>query len=162
MKLLVLGHAQHGKDTVADYIALHLGLLSTSSSKFAIEDWIFEKDSKNFKSPDDMYERRNEIRTFLFEEIKQSLAGDLSSLGRKIFKNNDIYVGCRNSEEVIAIQNAGLVDLTIFVDASERKEPESKESCNITKELADIIIDNNSTVEVLEKRLYNFCRIIKK
>ncbi|WIC41521.1 hypothetical protein MA9V1_257 [Chryseobacterium phage MA9V-1] len=163
MKLLIIGHAQHGKDTVADIMAAKLGLSATSSSITAINHWIFKNHGERlgFSSPEDMYERRGEMRKFLFDEIVAFCSPNLAALAEVLFEKHDIYVGCRNADEVKEIQNKGLVDLIIYVDASERKPMESKESCNITKDLADIIIDNNGSLAELRFRLASLCYLLR-
>ncbi|MDS1821113.1 hypothetical protein QX249_10615 [Vibrio parahaemolyticus] len=55
-------------------------------------------------------------------------------------------------DEFMALKNGGLIDLIIWVDASERLPPESSNSMKLSKEDADIIISNNGNkAEFLKK-----------
>lgn len=49
----------------------------------------------------------------------------------------------------------GLFDLIIWVDASVRLPLEGSESFKIDKSYADIIVNNNDTLEAFKKRVIN-------
>jgi hypothetical protein len=72
---------------------------------------------------------------------------------------NDILDGIRKASELQACKEAGIVHITIWVDASERHPPEPSSSCEIGPEDCDIVVDNNSTIEDLYSRLD---RIVEK
>lgn len=64
-------------------------------------------------------------------------------------EGHDIYVGMRARDEYEACMAAELFDHVIWVDASDRLPPEQGGSMELTKEDADIFIDNNGPEELL-------------
>lgn len=141
MKLMVMGYARHGKDTFCDFS----GLKFESSSMFCAEKVILPVlgPKYGYKNALQCYIDRDNHRPEWHELIYQYNQPDLTRLSREIFAENDIYCGIRKREEFLAAREAGLFDLAIWVDASERLPPESAESINVSKNDADIIIENN-------------------
>ena len=54
MKILIIGHARHGKDTVADILYKNFNLTYTGSSQAAAEIFLYDalKDKYGYKSPE--------------------------------------------------------------------------------------------------------------
>jgi dephospho-CoA kinase len=147
MKLCIIGYGRHGKDTCAEIITNKTGLKSLSSSMFCSEKIVFPK-LKNlygYINPEDCFNDRSNHRKEWYELIKDYCKNDLTRLTREIIENSDIYIGIRDIHEFKASKH--LFDLVIWVDASERLVPESVDSCTVTKDCADIIIENNGTFE---------------
>lgn len=161
MKLLIIGHAQHGKDEVCTYLVKLLGLEYTSSSVVATDLGIFDGVIKKFLGAQHLsmkqqrvmfYANKDSFRPEMYEEIRKFNAIDKTALAREIFKDFDIYCGLRDLEEFDAIKRARLTDLVIWVDASLRVPAEPNTSMKLTKNCADIIIENNGTkAELLDK-----------
>ncbi len=184
-KLLVIGHARHGKDTVAEILERDYGFEFTSSSFFCAEKVVWEavqdphkaldqyveagcpgmthlqlKDeldimlNRHYADAQACFDDRANFRTAWFSLIAAYCYPDKERLAREIFAENDIYVGIRNKREFRAVVNAGLVDCTIWVDASERSEAEPMGSCTVEPWMADCIIDNNGSEEDLERNVH--------
>lgn len=152
MKLLICGHGGHGKDTVADIIAAQTGFVSTSSSNFAMQ--VLEEQIKQdlgYASFKEAHLNRSKHRPYLYELIRDYNSPNKSRLSREILVNHQIYVGMRDLEEFHASKH--LYDLMIWVDASERLPLESKESFNIPKDEFDFIIENNTTLPDLIRKV---------
>ncbi len=172
-KVLVLGYARHGKDTVSELLQKKYGLKFTSSSAFCADKVVFphleklyrkwnstsidQKPARTFPvygSPQQCFEDRHNHRKLWFDLITAYNTPDLTALGRAIFEHHDVYCGLRNAREFHALKNAGVYDVCIWVDASERvKEIESRESCTVEPWMADYVVDNNGSVEDLERNL---------
>lgn len=156
LKLMILGHARHGKDTVAEILRDNLGLTFVSSSFAAAEKVMvpFLRDVRGIVYPnlDACYADRVNHRQDWYEQIKAYNTPDGARLAREIYRTSDIYVGMRNWEELAAVKAEKLFDYAIWVDASKRKEPESAASCSVTPEMASHVIDNNGTPEQLKTR----------
>ena len=184
-KLLVIGHARHGKDTVAEILQRDYGLQFTSSSLFCAEKIVFEglKDHKALVAqhlaagepgmPVDEFEEelnmmwdqgyadaeacfndRFNFRVAWFSIIAGYCYPDRARLAREIYAENDIYVGIRNPREFYAVVNSGLVDLVLWVDASDRVDPEPMSSMRLQPWMAQATIDNNGTAEELEHNVH--------
>ena len=162
MKLFILGHTQHGKDTAANLVGDLTGMRWTSSSWFACRRFIWPRlqqvepgrYTNSLECHADRFNRRDEW----FQWIKQHNAKDPSRLAREIFEQFDIYVGMRDITEFNAANH--LADLSIWIDASERKPPESTDSMTIEKRHADMIVDNNGTEHDLRRRLSRICNAL--
>ena len=160
MKLFILGHGRHGKDTVGDILADRLKLRVISSSWFlmekAVKPYLIEQ-GITFSSDQEMFDRRGEYRSEWKEAIRQYNTPCKSRLSRELFAEGDIYVGLRDREEYEASRH--LADLSIWVDASKRKGVEVTN--DLTARDADVVIDNNGTEEELRKKMLRFTRVLR-
>lgn len=146
MKLMVCGHARHGKDQFCEF----MGLVYTSSSMAALDNVIWPAMGHNYSSKEECFEDRVNHRAEWHRLITEYNTPDLTKLSRAIFADNVVYCGIRNREEFHAARRASLFDLSIWIDASDRMPPESEDSCKLLPEDCDIIITNNGTLEELQ------------
>ena len=162
MKLLIIGHAQHGKDTLAEIWERHFGLKFKGSSMAAAEIFIFDalKDIYGYKTFEECFEDRKNHRDLWHDMITEYNKDDKARLAKEILAISDCYVGMRNDLEVTECFRLRLFDLVIWVDASKRKPLEPKSSFKIGKEWADIIIDNNGCEFEFVRRAKRIGRII--
>lgn len=145
-KLLVIGHARHGKDTFCENAA---PLTYKSSSMAALELFLYRElqivYGFNYKSVREAYEDRVNYRELWHNAIWNYNIDNPSQLAEDILEESNIYCGMRKLEELQACKEKGLFDLIIWVDASKRLPPESTDSMDITIDDADIVITNNGT-----------------
>jgi hypothetical protein len=157
MKLLVLGHARHGKDTAAEMLQQALGLTFCSSSKFAAEHVVRPALALSgivYPSIGACFEDRVHHRKAWYEAIVSFNRDDPARLGRMIFGQYDVYVGLRSRVELQALREAKLFDLCLWIDANGRGvPPEPLDSCSVTAEDADVVVPNDGTLEQLRERL---------
>jgi hypothetical protein len=153
LKLMILGHARHGKDTVAEILRDSLKLKFASSSFAAAERVMvpfLASKGITYASLDECYADRVNHRQDWYEQIKSFNTPDCARLAREIYADNDIYVGMRSEDELNAVRKEGLYDYSIWVDRSKHAAPEPPTSCSVTKEMANYVIDNNGTLEQLK------------
>ena len=158
-KILVLGHARHGKDTVGKLLRDEYGLDFVSSSMFCAEHvvlpamtgWI--PGQRAYDTVQECYDDRVNHRAKWYELIRDFNRPDATALGRAIFEEHDIYCGLRSRAEFHALRNADLFDVAIWVDRSERLPPEDRSSCTVEPWMADFVLDNNGTLEDLKSNL---------
>lgn len=153
-KFLVIGHARHGKDTFCEILKKKYGFSFVSSSEFCCETVIFPKMQHLYPSPKECFEDRVNKRAEWYLMIKEFNADDHAKLGKLIFGKYDIYCGLRNADELIALKQAKVFDVSIWIDASQRvPQREDSSSMTITQDMADWIFENNGTLEDLEREV---------
>lgn len=153
LKLMILGYARHGKDTVAEILRDSLKLTFASSSFAAAEKVMvpfLATKGITYASLDECYADRVNHRQDWYEQIKAYNTPDGARLAREIYKDNDIYVGMRSEAELEAVRKEGLYDYSIWVDRSQHVAPESLASCSVTPAMANFILNNNGTLEQLK------------
>lgn len=153
MKLLVIGHGRHGKDTVSEILRDFYNLSFESSSRFCSKSFIFGrlKHVHGYKTEEDCYNNRHNYRELWYNMICEYNLEDPAKLGREIFASHDIYCGLRNKKEFHAMKNTGVFDYAIWVDRSDHLPDEDKKSMSLEPWMADYVIDNNGTLDDLKK-----------
>ena len=161
-KILIIGNARHGKDTLAELFNKHFGMTFKSSSHAANELFIFDelKAEFGYKTLEQCFEDRVNHREKWYHMVRDFNDPDRARLAKEITAMADCYVGMRDHDEFLASKD--LFDLIIYVDASDREAKEVG-SFNIEKDEADLIITNNTNLQDFEskaiklgKLLFNF------
>ena len=155
MKLMIMGHARHGKDTVADILREQYSIKCISSSWHACLAFVFDalKDKYRYTSAEECFNDRNQHRQKWFDLISAYNEQDKSRMAHEIFSEHDAYIGCRNSDEFIAIRDANLFDFAIWVDRSQHLPAENQESCTVSPHQADYLLDNNGSLHDLKLKI---------
>ena len=159
LKLLVIGHGRHGKDTVCEMLRDKYGYSFESSSQFCSKLFIYDnlKDKYGYSNQEECYADRHNHRQEWYDAICDYNVPDAGKLGREIFKEHDIYCGLRNKREFHAMKNTGVFDYAIWVDRGDHLPPENKHSMSLEHWMADFTIDNNGSLEELE---FNVAQLI--
>lgn len=163
-KILIIGHARHGKDTLAEILNEEFGLTFKSSSQSAAEIFLYDalKDKYGYKTPEECFEDRVNHRAEWKTMICEYNKNDRAKLAKGILEKSDCYVGMRDREEIKECLNQKLFDIIIWVDATERMPLEDASSFNIDKTCADIIIENNGTFDEFKTKAIRLGNIIFK
>ena len=149
-KVLLLGHARHGKDTIAELLRDRHGFSFQSSSMFAAKRIImphFALAGSPYGDVESCYEDRVNHRALWYDLICAYNQEDPARLARELFETSDVYVGLRAAAEFKAVDAGRLFDLCIWVDRSDHIGPEDASSCTVAPHMADVILDNNGTLE---------------
>lgn len=151
MKILILGNARHGKDTLAERLNEHFGMTFKSSSEMAMELFIFDEIAEqfNYSTMEQCFEDRVNHRTLWYKMICGYNKEDKARLTKDILKVYDCYVGMRDLEEFKASKD--LFDVIIWVDASKRLETDENTN-KIPMDAADMVITNNGTFEDFDNK----------
>jgi hypothetical protein len=155
MKLLVLGHARHGKDTVCEMLREKQGLKFVSSSMFVCERAVIPYLAERgitYGSTAEAYEDRGNHRADWHNAIAEYNSADPARLGRELFSEYDIYCGLRSMLEFSAMYSARLFDATLWVYRPQLAL-ESKDSMKLTPNLADVHIHNDGSLEELSSQV---------
>lgn len=154
VKVLIVGHARHGKDTLAEILQAEFNLSFKSSSLAASEIFLYDamKDKYGYETPEECFEDRVNHREEWHNLICEYNKDDKARLAKDIMRNSDCYVGMRSSAEIKECMNQNIFDIIVWVDASERLPLEDRSSFNIDRRDADIIIENNGNIGDLIKK----------
>ncbi len=148
-RLLVIGHARHGKDTVCEALVDRLDYTYTSSSWFAAERFIFEH-IEGYETVQECWDDRVNHRALWHDMIRHYNYPVLSRFASELYSEYDIYCGLRNREEYYAILKDCKPDHVIWVDACNRLPREGKDSFQLEYMDADYYFDNNGTLDDFE------------
>ena len=161
-KLLVVGHGRHGKDTVCEILKSEYGFKFNSSSEFCARKFIYDalKEKYNYSSYEECYTDRHNHRSEWYDMIHEYCKDDHARLGKEIFAEYDIYCGLRNKAEFHAMRNVGVFDHCIWVDRSDHLPLEDITSMSLSIWMADYVIDNNSSLEMLRKNVKNLTKFL--
>lgn len=157
MKILVIGHARHGKDTVCEMLRDSYGYTFEASSLFCAESVImpwFARKGAPYASVEACYEDRVNWRSEWHDAIA-AFNTPKSRLGRAIWSQYDIYAGLRCNREWAALKNERCYDVAIWVDRSHVASPEPWSSMKLEPWMADFILDNNGTLAELKQSIAN-------
>lgn len=164
-KLLILGYARHGKDTVADLLKEKHGYEFESSShligRLAVwENW----GCAVYDSFEDMYADRVNHRVLWMQMISAFNTPDKTKTATTMMEAGaDMYVGMRRFDELEACKEAGVFDAIIWVDRSILLPPETG-SMDITMENCgfDYSINNNGSLQYLEAEVDMLAKELEK
>lgn len=163
-KLLIVGHGRHGKDTLAEILRDTFELSFESSSYYVAQQCIWPTWGwSRYTTFEEMFEDRVNYRETWSNLIKAYNTPDLARTAREMIQvlGKDMYVGMRDVEEFNAAKAAKIFDCVVWVDASDRLPPEDNPKFTITKEMADIIIDNNGDLEDLENNAATLVHLLR-
>lgn len=152
-KLLVIGYARHGKDTVCELLRDHFHYKFVSSSFFAAEKVVYPvlQQKYGYQSLQECYDDRSNHRSEWFDLIAAYNYPDPARLAKEMLEEHDIYCGMRNRLELQACEKQDLFDEIIWVDASVRGvQAEDVSSCTVSKHDASYYLFNNGTLSDLE------------
>jgi len=142
MKLIIIGNAQTGKDTLAELFSHHYSLKFVKTSMLSAEHIIME--ALDYPSVEECYEDRVNHRQEWKELIAQYCSDDPAALAKLAFEQSDIYVGVRRRVEFEAMRP--LADMVIWVKPDplvSYVNPESEGIMELTEDDADYVIVNN-------------------
>lgn len=154
-KILILGWARHGKDTVAEILRDTHGYVFQSSSMFCAEQVCRPAMAAlgiTYDSLEECYADRVNHRATWYEAIKAYNAEDPARLAKGILEDGDLYVGMRSAYEFAEARK--LFDHILWVDASARGlPPEPRDSMDIDYEDSFHFINNGGTLDDLHNRV---------
>jgi len=152
VKILILGHGEHGKDTAADIITEYTGLSFESSSMAAAEIAVLPH-MPQYTSAKRCFDDRRNHREEWKRLITRHNTPDKDRLCREILTRCDGYVGMRCPEEYAA--SRAMFDHILWIDGSDRKPADPTMGIIYSEEM--VLIDNNWCEGNLGIKLYDWC-----
>jgi len=144
MKLLIIGHGRHGKDSVGEILAHDYGLAFVSSSEFAAQKAVFPMVSDIYVDWHQCFADRHNHRELWGHAIAAYNLRPGPMLAEQILEVHDVYVGMRRRSELERVR--ALFDFVVWVDRSDHLPPEPLSSNDLTADDADYVIDNNGAL----------------
>lgn len=161
MRIAVCAYGRHGKNSVSKLLFKMTGLRYPKSTSEAAAELVFShlKESHDYKTVKQCWEDRHNHRSTWAKIIWEHN----SPLGITLYADMvrdgcDILDGIRQADELSACVYHGIVDLTVWVDASKRMPPEDSSSCTVGPDDCQHVIDNNGTLEQLEDNVARFVK----
>jgi len=141
VKVLILGHGEHGKDTAGELVTKYTGLRFESSSLAASEIVVFPalREKYGYSTPQECYEDRRNHREEWRQLITEYNTPDKGRLCREILERCDGYIGMRCQQEYEATMH--LFDHVLWIDSSKRKPQDP--TMKIMRDESMHYIDNN-------------------
>lgn len=158
MKILVMGHARHGKDTFCEMLN-DLGIPFESATNISLEHAIWPMLNKFYDSKESCFQDRVNHRPLWFTLISYYNTPDKSKLCKKVLENGDIYCGMRKRDEFESCKH--LFSHIVWVGAEDRLPPESEESFELNIDDATVVVDNNGSLEDLCQQAREFVSYYK-
>jgi len=156
MRLAIVGSGRHGKDTVCEWFAANTILKYSFSTSWPICEEIARRSGRPV---DEVHKYRHLDRATMRRVGDELRSTDSAYLAKRTLENGNLCNGIRAQVEIEAVQRLGLVDLTIWIDASERiTEPDP--TLEFGPEVADIFISNNGSRNALDVRLERLARCL--
>ena len=157
-KLMIIGHARHGKDKACEALVKNYHLEYESSSDFAARKFIFDeiKDHFKYETIEQCVADRVNHRRMWYDMISNYNYPDPARFGKELYRENDIYCGLRHKREFNGMKNQGVFDYAIWIDRSDHLPSEDRSSMTLEPWMADFVIDNNGTEDELEANLCAF------
>jgi hypothetical protein len=155
-KLLVIGHGRHGKDTVCEILRDDYGYKFISSSHFVCNEVIWDDWGVwNYTDKTLCYADRGNHRPLWADMISKYNTPDKSRTATEMLAAGyGIYCGMRMRDELEASRH--LFNKVVWVDRSMFQAPEPSSSMELTADDATHILDNNGTLQDLERVVANF------
>jgi len=153
VKILILGHGEHGKDTAADIITEYTGLRFESSSLAAAEIAVWPH-MPEYATAQACFDDRRNHRERWRQLITDYNTPNKARLCREIVSRCDGYVGMRCPYEYAASRN--IFDYVLWISAFNRKPADPTMGIPLGKLMH--VINNDECVDRLRLVIQRWCK----
>lgn len=155
VKVLIIGHARHGKNTVAQMLEQLTGLRPGSFIDVVLSSIVYPalKEKYGYINESACLQDKVHRSSEWVQLVREYNRSDPTRMARKLLHTHDIYVGMCSSAEATACIRAKLFDLIVWVDASGRLPTESDKSCMVDPSRVSLTINNNGSMDQLDRRV---------
>ena len=153
LQILIVGHKNHGKTFVANELCKLTKMKFKDSSMAAADIFLFDelKEKYKYETVKECFNNRVNHRAEWYDLICEYNKDDKAKLAKAILKENDIYVGMRNKEEIAECNKQNLFDYVIGVfDPDKPLEDSDSFNIDLFRE-SDFIIRTGKDIERVKK-----------
>ncbi len=153
--IMFVGEGRAGKDTACDYLAEITTLRNAGTTSKYLSKYVAKKLGI---SEADAYARRHEsdeMRILWYNTGNEVRTEGPTTLAREALLHGEITGGLRDLEEIRACRVERVADLIVWV---ENKRVKKDPTVMFTSAEADIVIENNGTLEEFYERLTRFAK----
>lgn len=148
--LAILGYGRCGKDTCGQWLGEHTPLVYAGSSSNVVVDLIA---ADLGVTPEEAWADRHRNRAYWKQWADNYRKDDPTKLARLCLQRGDLIIGLRDVVEFRACRDANLFDIAIWVNRDVPVDP----TVTFSRDDCDIVVDNNSDLDTLARRLKNLC-----
>lgn len=152
-RIAIAGYGRHGKDEAGQILGRISSLRYGGSTSWAALPFVARELGI---APQVAWETRYQYREFWKSYCNFLRRNDSCFLTRLVLENADIVCGFRGRPELDALRSSKLVDRIVWIDASRRINSEPDPTVDFGPEDCDEILDNNGTLEQLQKTVWDF------
>lgn len=150
-KIAICGPGRCGKDTAATWFASHTPLRFGRSTSEVIAPHVAARLGLPVEAA---FSGRHDNRQFWFDVGNELREKDPAYLVRETLRDGEISVGMRNRSEVVAVRDAGIVDLIVWIDRAVPADP----TMEFGPEMCDVIVPNRGTLVEFYRHLEALAR----
>lgn len=154
-KLLFVGRGRSGKGEAGLWFAKHTNCVYAGSLSWVNADKIA---ADLGVSVEQAYAERHQNRNYWRAWLDKYREGDESRLCRDALEKGNITDGTRALAELKAVRAGKMFDLIIWI---ERAEAPHDPTLEFGPEGADVVINNNDSLEAYHERLERFARTLR-
>jgi dephospho-CoA kinase len=150
-----VGEGRAGKDTACDFLEKITLLRNAGTTSKYLCRYVAEELGLSFE---EAYRRRHEsdeMRIAWYNKGNEVREKGPTTLIREALQYGEITGGIRDLEEIIATRKENVVDLIIWI---ENKRVKKDPTIKFTSDYADIVIENNGTLEEFYQKLERFVK----
>lgn len=153
LRLAICGPSRCGKDSAALYLRDRYGMVYWGSTSRVILPHVAQRLGI---SEETAYANRHAHADLWFAVGNELRRDDRAALARHVLARGDLCVGVRDHDEMEAVRDEGLCDLSIWLDRPGRRDP----TMRYGPELCDVTILNHGSLDHLYARLDRLARAI--
>lgn len=147
MRLLLVGHGEHGKDSAGEYLSQITTLRYAGSTSNFLAKYVAAETGQTVERA---FATRREHRQQWYDIGRRLRESDPGILIRESLAVADIAAGCRDLEEIIACREQRMVDLIVWI--ANRNKPDDP-TVKFGSEVADIVVENHWGLSEFQGRL---------
>ncbi len=150
-RIAIVGRGRAGKDVSGAWFGANTPLRYVGSTSNVVCPLIARELGI---SAEEAWLDRHNNRMFWYNWCNEYRKDDPAKIAKVCLENGDIVVGLRDWREIEAIKELHIVDLVIWIERNVPEDP----TMTYGPEYADIVINNNGTIEELYEKLWNLSR----